>query len=135
YGVEALALNAGQIATLATALQALGANDHPSPMHRNHWRIRLDGKAAIYHGDWGAEDWTITAMKARLGSIFGVDPASIGHALTTPSFSGGGRSTTVVTFSRGGTDYLRMCEFGGMGASLIDGNAEVLAYLAANAAA
>ena len=72
---------------------------------------------------------------AKVGSIFGVAWTTIGSSVATPSLSGGGRSTTVVTFSRSGTDYLRMCEFGGVGASLPDGNAEVLGYLRANAAA
>ena len=134
YGVESLALNAGQLAALATALRALGDNDHPSPMHRNHWRIRTDGQACIYHGSWGVEDWTIDGMKARLGSIFGVSWVTIGHSTQDRAFAEG-TSTRIVTFSRSGVDYLRMCEFGGVGASLPDGNAEVLGYLRANAAA
>jgi len=134
YGVESLALNAGQLASLATALRALGNNDHPNPICRNHWRIRTDGQACIYHGDWGVEDWTLDAMKKRLGTIFGVAWTTIGHSVVTPSFAPG-TSTTVVTFSRSGTDYLRLCEFGGVGASHQDGNAEALGYLKANAAA
>ena len=133
YGIENIGLSGTQKAALVAALQALGLHSDPNPMNNNHWRIRLDGEACIYHGNWSAEDWSIDAMKQRLGGIFGVSWVTIGHSTQERSFAEG-TSTRIVTFSRSGTDYLRMCEFGGVGASLPDGNAEVLGYLRANAA-
>jgi hypothetical protein len=46
FGIENLALNDSQRATLVTELQALGPGSHPSPACLCHWRTRLDGQAA-----------------------------------------------------------------------------------------
>ena len=134
YGIENINLNGTQKAALVAALQALGLHADPNPVNNNHWRVRLDGDAAIYHGNWSAEDWTIDAMRQRLGAIFGVSWVTIGTATATRSFSEG-TSTRAVTFSRSGVDYLRMCEFGGVGATHENGSAEVRGYLRENAQA
>lgn len=41
-------------------------------------------------------------------------------------------ATPIVTFSRGGTDYLRFALFGGQGAAWMESGDECRGYLAAN---
>jgi len=69
-------------------------------------------------------------MKQRLGTLFGVDPAAIGHNTINKTFVA--RSTPVVTFSYAGTDYLRFAVFGGTGANWPQSRRETLGYLLQN---
>ena len=95
---------------LIDALRALGPSSHPSPAFLNHWRTRLDGQAAIYEALWEKDKITIQAFKNRLGAIFGVDPDSIDHSVNQVVFAV--RDSAVVTFSRTGTDHIRVVFFG-----------------------
>ena len=131
-GVENLALNATQKATLVAALRALGPATHPSPACLCHWRTRLDGEAAIFEALFNEDDLTVTRFKNGLAAIFGVAADSIDHAISNASFASG--STPVVTFSRTGTDYLRVALFGGVGADWNESRDECRGYLAANMA-
>ena len=136
FGIENIALNADQRAALVAVLNELGPLNRPQPSENNHRRVRLDGNAAIYQALWNEDTITVDTFKARLGAIFGIDPATITHAANQVTFSV--RQTAVVTFSRGGTDYLRMVFFGYAG----DGNwptreqsrVEVIQYLKNNLA-
>lgn len=132
FGIENLNLNAAQRATLVAALRALGPASDPQPARLCHWRTRNDGQAAIFEALFNENVLTIAVWKQRLGAIFGVDPSTIDHALVILHFGGG--NTPVVTFSRTGTDYLRVALFGGVGAAWGDSGDEARAYLAANAA-
>jgi hypothetical protein len=132
-GIEDLSLTAGQRSTLATQLRALGNNAHDQPHHRNHWRIRLDGLAAIYEAEFNAADWTIGATKTRLANLFGVTDSSITHSVQTPTFST--RPSSVVTFAYLSINRLRLVAFGGLDATRQESLDEVRAYIDQNKAA
>jgi len=135
FGIENLALNDAQRATLVDALRALGPSSHPSPACLCHWRTRLDSQAAIFESLFDEDTITIDAFKNRLATIFNVDPATIDHAINRITLAV--RETAVVTFSRTGTDYLPVAFFGYDGATWPtwqQSHLECLAYRAANAA-
>jgi hypothetical protein len=132
-GIENLALNATQRQALVQELRALGPASGVLPAHLNHWRIRLDGEAAIFEALFNQinqNNLTTTRFKQRLAAIFGVDPTTIDHVVANHSFAGG--TTPVVTFSRSGTDYLRFALFGGREAGWQQSGDECRGYLAAN---
>ncbi len=132
FGIENLALTNPQKVLLLDELERLGPDRHPQPAYLNHWRYRLDNQAAIYEALFDFEQLTIARTKSRLGTIFGVSPATIGSDVTETSFAG--FITKVITFSRAGTDYLRMAIFGNTTSSYDESHAEVLGYLVANLA-
>ena len=110
FGIENLALNATQRAALVDALRKLGPKTHPSPACLNHWRTRLDGQAAIFEALFDEDTITIARFKEYLGAIFNVDPATITHTVNLIRLDV--LQTAVVTFSRNGTNYLRVAFFG-----------------------
>lgn len=130
FGIENINLNTNQRTTLVQALRSLGPGSDPQPAHLNHWRTRLDGDAAIFEARLNTGSLSVSAFKNRLGAIFSADPATIDHASQNQSFADG--STPVVTFSRSGTDYLRVALFGGLGADWQGSRREILGYLAQN---
>lgn len=130
FGIENLNLTNAQRAELVSALHALGAaNDSIQPAERNHWRIRPDNDAVIFEALFDESAISIDAVKAYLGTIFSVDPATIDNANQQTQV---GR---MVTFSRAATDYLRMIAFGYDGGwpSWKDSGDAARQYLAANA--
>ena len=129
FGIENIGLNATQRATLVDVLRSLGPASDPQPCMLNHRRVRLDGEAAIFEARFDEDTLTINAMKQRLGTIFGVSWATIGSS--TANHDWGGQTTPVVTFSRAGTDYLRMALFGGTDATWEESRQATLGYLAA----
>jgi hypothetical protein len=129
-GIENLNLNATQRQTLIDELKALGPGSDPQPARLCHWRTRLDGEAAIFEALFDEVNLTVAKFKARLGAIFGIDPATIDHSTTTYHFAGG--DTPAVVFSRTGTDYLLFALFGGQSASWMGSGDECRGYLAAN---
>jgi hypothetical protein len=126
-GIENLALNPSQRQILVDELRALGPASHPQPACLCHWRTRLDGEAAIFEALFDEDDLTVQVFKQRLAAIFGVDPATIDHDTVVRHFAGG--DTPVVTFSRGGTDYLRFALFGGPDAEWMESGGECRGYL------
>ncbi len=132
FGIEDLNLTTTQRATLIAALLNLGPVTSRRPPYLNHRRMRLDGKAAIFEALFNQDHLTIQVWKTRLAALFGVDPATVDHTVITRHFATG--DTPVVTFSRGGTDYLRIALFGGIGAQWHDSGHECRAYLMANSA-
>ncbi len=130
FGIENLNLSGPQKALLVDELERLGPAEHPQPAYLNHWRYRADDEAAIYEALFDFEQLTIAKTKSRLGAIFNVSPATIGSDLVEISFAG--FITKVITFSRSGTDYLRMAIFGNTTSSYDESHAEVLGYLFAN---
>jgi len=125
-GLENLNLNASQKAALIAAIKSLGPSCQPC--HLNHWRTRLDDEAVLFEALFDNNSVGIQAFKNRLGTIFGVDPATINHTAVTQSFAGG--TTPVVTFSLGGMDYIRLALFGGIGTGWWDSGDECRGYLA-----
>lgn len=123
YGIESLALSAAQKAALVDALMQLGRNLDPQPCRRNHWRIRPDNDAAVFHAAWDVSDWTIATMKTWLGQVFGVDPSTITSSTQSTKYG------PLITFGRGGTNYLHCIVFGGADASYEQSHAAVLQYL------
>jgi len=127
YAIEDLNLNASQRQTLVEALRKLGPASDPQPARLCHWRTRLDGQAAIFEAAFNENNLTVEAFKRRLGTIFGVSWVTIGHSTQSVTFDS--LPTPVVTFSRTGTDYLRMALFGGPAASWEESRLECQAYL------
>lgn len=128
FAVENLNLNTSQRQALIQALRQLGPASDLQPARLCHWRTRLDGEAAIFEALFSENNITVVKLKERLGNIFGVNPDTVDHATQNITFAN--RPTPVVTFSRGGTDYLRFALFGGMGATWMQGGDECRAYLA-----
>lgn len=131
-GIENINLNSSQRQTLVQAIRALGPSNHSQPCMLNHWRTRLDNDAAIFEALFDEDNLTVNWFKQRLGAIFGVSWVTIGHSVQNVTFVS--QNTPIVTFSRTGTDYLRMALFGGTGATWEQSRVEVLGYLAANQA-
>lgn len=127
-GTENLNLNATQRDTLIAALKALGPASDPQPARLNHWRIRLDGEAVIFEALFNTDNISVQAFKNRLANIFSVDPDTVDDATQQTAYG------PAVTFSRGGTDYLRFLLFGGAGATWQESGDACRAYLIANAA-
>lgn len=125
-GIENLNLNTAQRQTLIDALKVLGPASDPQPARLCHWRIRLDSEAAIFEALFDEDTLTVERFKQRLGTIFSVDPDSIDHTTQQTQYG------PLVTFSRGGTDYLRFLLFGGAGASWMESGDAARAYLSSN---
>ena len=86
----------------------------------------MDGDAAILEARWNKDNITVNKFKDYLGNIFGIDPATIDHVITTPGVN------VVSVFSRSGTDYLRVAFFGGIDCTWEESRQAVLAYLRVN---
>ncbi len=133
FYAENLGLNASQRSTLIAQLKALGNNDHPNPSHRNHWRIRMDGNAVIFHLEIDESMLTPIAIRNRLAAIFGIANTSVTYSSSNVTLAI--RPSPVVTYRYNSLDRLRFGVFGGLAASWPESQVEVLAYLAANQAA
>jgi hypothetical protein len=131
FAIEDLNLNVSQRQTLVGELCGLGPGSDPQPARLCHWRTRLDNRAVIFEASFQEDNLTVAKFKNRLGTIFGVSPDTIDTVVSQTTF--GSRPTPVVTFSRSGTDYIRMAAFGGVGASWSESGYEARAYLQANA--
>jgi hypothetical protein len=130
FGIENINLNEVQKSTLVQELRSLGPTTNPQPACLNHWRTRLDNEAEIYEALFDEDNLTIAKFKHWLGALFDVDPATIDDSTVQRDFSGYG--TPIVTFSRSGTDYLRMALFGGKNSTWEESRLEALGYLSAN---
>ena len=128
--IENLNLTTAQRAEIITQLSRLGAISRKQPCWRNHRRTRNDGDAVLFEARFNDASLTIDAIKARLAGIFDVDVGTINHAVSTWYFDlATPESTPVVTFSRGGTDYLRFAVFGGIGSTWMQSGDEARGYL------
>jgi len=128
-GIEDIALTAQQRQQLIDWFKGLGRPQIEQPAHFCHWRIRLDGKAAIFEALFEEANITIENVKARLAQIFGVDPATISHAVVQTQYG------PTVTFNRSG-EKLRMIQFGGSpgGCTWMTSGDAARAYVKANLA-
>ena len=132
FAIEDLGLLPAQRATLIAELRALGPSADPQPARLNHWRTRLDNAAAIFEALFDEDTLTVAAFKNRLAALFVVNPDTIDTSLQGHTFDT--LVTPVVTFSRTGTDYIRMALFGGPSATWAESGTECRAYLALYAA-
>lgn len=132
FGLENLNLNSGQRQTLISELRTLGPASDSQPARLNHWRTRLDGEAVIFEALFSESNLTVAKFKQQMADIFSVDPAMISHSTINISFDGG--NTPVVTFTRSGTDQIRVALFGDVGATWQQSGNECRGYLKANQA-
>jgi len=130
FAVENLALNDSQRDTRVQGLRSLGPTTRARPAQLCHWRTRLDGQAAIFEALFEDEVLTVEWWKVKLGALFDINHTTIDHAIA--SYDWGGQQTPVVTFSWGGTPYVRVALFGGTGATWQESGDACRAYLAAN---
>ena len=133
FGIENLALNDQQKATLVDALKQLGPKSHSQPACLMHWRIRLDGDAAIFEALFEEDAITVDAIRQYLANVFGIDAQNIGDSVSFVTLDS--RETAVVRYSYAGTDYLQLAVFGYAGGewpTWSESGDEVRAYLAAN---
>lgn len=110
FGMENLAMTNQQRNTLASELGLLGQEDNGACHRRMRSRARLDNQAIIFRAVFDESQLTPTAIRNRLATIFNVAANTITPTVTTVNLAG--IVTQVVTFTRGGTDYLRCVLFG-----------------------
>ena len=127
-GFENLALDVGRRNALHQALTALGPGTDPQPARILHWVTRPDNEAGIYEAAFDKQNVNLAGWKARLATLFGVDPATVDYEAQMVSFGPG--QTRVWTLSRNGTDYLRVALFGSAWVGWEDSRQETLGYLA-----
>jgi hypothetical protein len=130
FGIENINLTNPQRDQVVASLQALGLQNGGPAHLRNHWRIREDNQAAIFEADFDVADLTLLKFRTLLADTFGVLLSSITSAVVTASFGAG--TTQIATFTRLGTNYLRLAVFGGVSATYEESRQEALFYLAAN---
>jgi hypothetical protein len=116
-----------QRAMLIAAIHELGPGSNGNNAHIRHWRVRLDGQAAIGEAAFPDNIADIPTVKAWFGRVFGVDPMQISHAVQQTDYG------PLVTFTYNALARLKLIAFGGVGASWAESNAAVLAYLKNNA--
>ena len=133
-GIININLTGEQRRTLFDSLIALGPPPpgYKQPAYLLHYRLRLDNEAGLFEAMFEQETLTVGKFKGWLGNIFSVDPDSIDTANENRDW--GDQTTPVVTFSRGGTDYIRMALFAGTNASWSESGDAARGYLAANRA-
>lgn len=132
-GLENIALTGPQKQTLITALAALGPSDDPQPAELMHYRVRLDNDAVIFRARFDEAALTVAALRGYVANVFGVAVAQVTNANTSQTFAT--TPTPIVTLAYQATPRLRVALFGGTSATWAQSNAEVLAYLKANAVA
>lgn len=123
--LENLSLNNTQRSLLVDGLKTLGPSSSPQPAELNHWRIRLDNDAVIFEAKFNTNNISISAIKNRLGNIFGIDPGDINHA-TIPG------DDTVIAFSYLAIDRIRFTVFGTLSALWNESGDRARGYLLAN---
>lgn len=133
FGIENIALTAPQKQTLVSALQALGPISDPQPAELMHWRVRLDNDAVIFRARFQDNDLTTNNLRQFLANTFGVALAQISASTGSVTFLS--RPSPVVTMTFAAVARMRFVLFGGLAATTQQSNAEVVAYLIANAVA
>ena len=85
----------------------------------------------IFEAEFMRSNLTVARFKQKLAAIFDVEPDSIDTATVTSAW--GNESTSVVTFSRSGTEYLVMAAFAGVNGTRQQSGDAARGYLAVNA--
>lgn len=126
-GIEDLGLTGPQRAAIVQAFKNIpGVNPENNACFKNHWKVSLDGDKAIFEARFNTDHLTVSSIKNYLASAVGVN-ANLISAATTQSTYG-----TVLTFSAGGNDKLRMIAFSGIDSTWEESRQQVFAYLQAN---
>ncbi len=133
FGIENIALTAPQKATLIAALSALGPSSDPQPAELMHSRVRLDNDAAIFRARFQDGDLTTLNLRQFLANTFALPLANISAATTSITFLT--LPSPIVTMTVAASARMRFVLFGGLAATTAQSNAEVVAYLIANAVA
>lgn len=133
FAIENIALTGPQKGTLVAALQALGPTSDPQPAELMHWRVRLDNDAVIFRARFQDGDLTTGNLRQFLANTFSVPVAQITANVGSTTFLS--LPSPVVTMTYQAIQRLRFVLFGGLAATTLQSNAEVVAYLIANAAA
>lgn len=133
FAIENIALTSPQRQTLITALQALGPSSDPQPAELMHRRVRIDGDAVLFRARFQDNDLTTANLRQFLANAFGVAVAQITATNNPQTFAV--LPSPVLTMTFAAVQRMRFVLFGGLGATVAQSNAEVLAYLAANAVA
>lgn len=133
FAIENIALTGPQKTTLIAALNALGPSSDPQPAELLHSRVRLDNDAVIYRARFQDNDLTTVNLRQFLANVFSIALASVTAATTSTTFLT--LSSPIVTMTVSASQRMRFVLFGGLAATTAQSNAEVVAYLKANAAA
>lgn len=133
FGIENIALTGPQKATLIAALNALGPSSDPQPAELLHRRTRTDNDAVIYRARFQDNDLTTVNLRQFLANVFSLSLASISAVTTNTTFLT--VPSPVITMTVAAVDRMRFVLFGGLAATTAQSNAEVVAYLKANAVA
>lgn len=112
FAIEDLALPSQARSNLITALRELGPDSDPSPARLMQFRASLDGSKAIFEAAFNEDNLTITRFKEFISDALGGTPApgQINHTTNTIAYG-----TVLVLSGSGGTEYLRVLLFGGLG--------------------
>lgn len=130
FYIENMGLTDAQAKQVTGALQGWGTrNEDRNPRNRNHWRVRLDGRAAIFEAWVDDGQLAVSWFQGKLAQLFGVANESIGSTVKTSAWG------PYVDFTYLGVPKLRMGVFGGVNAEYGESRAAALGYMAENAAA
>jgi hypothetical protein len=130
-GFQDLNLTSAQRQTLWDAFRSLPpALVTDQPKHLNQFRISLDNTKAICELLFDDDAITIAGIRQRLANLFGVQAGNIG--VDQQSIELGWSHSPVWTFIYGGTAYLRVVVFGGIGADWLQSRDAALDYVRRN---
>lgn len=130
FGLEDLNLTAPQRQTLRDAIRQFFAdNQVPTgqPAQILQIRMSLNGRKVIFEALFDEQFLTVDRFKTFLANTFGVAVGQIANVNSTLDL--GGKDSPLITFSRSGTNYIRVVLFGGVGASYEESRVACLAYL------
>jgi hypothetical protein len=108
FYIENLGLTDLQSQILVEALKSWGLrNNALNPRDRNHWRVRIDGKAVIFEAVFNADLLTPASVKTMLANIFGISENLVSFTTNQNAYG------EVAVFRYNNVDRLRLGVFGG----------------------
>ena len=125
---ENLAMDASDWEQMLQAIQGLGPGFSSSPAEMNHRRMRLDGQAELYEALFTEQRISEDQWKVIIGAMIGKPPPQM--ELTRKIVSYNGYETPETTYGYGGTDYVTIRWFAGIGSAWMESGDECRAYLA-----
>ncbi len=129
FYIEDLALTVQQLQTLIDVFKAWGLrNTSVHPHERNHWRVRLDGKAVIFEAVFDADNLTVLWVRTKLAEIFSVPVANITATTTSTDYG------PLLTIKYNNVDRLRVGIFAGLAGTWPQSRAAAAHFLQDNSA-